>query len=79
MTNNMMFMLISLVRLIVFLYLRFGPGGTRTGELRDCDLNLEMLTASHTRWSGGMGYLWRGKWIRDEKFVSGRGEPSVGV
>ena len=38
-----------------------------------------MLTASHTRWSGGMGYLWRGKWIRDEKFVSGRGEPSVGV
>ena len=47
--------------------------------MRDCDLNLEMLTASHTRWSGGMGYLWRGKWIRDEKFVSGRGEPSVGV
>jgi hypothetical protein len=21
-----------------------------------------------------MGYLWRRKWIRDEKFVSGRGE-----
>jgi hypothetical protein len=28
----------------------------------------------HTRWSGEMGYLRKGKWIRDEKFVSGRGE-----
>jgi hypothetical protein len=26
------------------------------------------------RWSGGMGYLRRRKWIRDEIFVSGRGE-----
>ena len=24
---------------------------------------------THSRWSGGMGYLRRGKWIRDEKFV----------
>ncbi len=23
---------------------------------------------THTRWSGGMGYLRRVKWIRDEKF-----------
>jgi hypothetical protein len=30
-------------------------------------------TLGHTRWSGGMGYLRRGKWIRDERFVSGRG------
>jgi hypothetical protein len=29
---------------------------------------------THTRWSGGRGYLRRGKWIRNEKFVSGRGE-----
>ena len=28
----------------------------------------------HTRWSGGMEDLRREKWIRDEKFVSGRGE-----
>jgi len=31
----------------------------------------ESLT--HTRRSVGMGCLRRGKWIRDEKFVSGRG------
>ena len=30
---------------------------------------------AHTGWSGEMGYLRRGKWIRVEKFVSGRGEP----
>jgi hypothetical protein len=23
----------------------------------------------HTRWSGGLGYLRRGKWIRDERFI----------
>ena len=28
----------------------------------------------HTRWSGGMEDLRREKWIRDEKYVSGRGE-----
>jgi hypothetical protein len=26
---------------------------------------------SHTRWSGGRGYLRRGKWMGDERFVSG--------
>ncbi len=25
-------------------------------------------------WRGGMGYLRGGKWIRDDMFVSGRGE-----
>ncbi len=29
---------------------------------------------AHTRWSGGMGNLRRGKRIRDERFGSGRGE-----
>ena len=28
----------------------------------------------HNRWSGGMRYLRRGKWIRDETFVRGRGD-----
>ncbi len=28
----------------------------------------------HMRWSGGMRYISRGKWIRDEMFVSGRGK-----
>jgi hypothetical protein len=29
---------------------------------------------AHTRWSGGRGYRRRGKWIRGERFVSGKGE-----
>ena len=32
------------------------------------------MKASHTlRWSGGMAYLRRGKWMRGVKLVSGRG------
>ena len=47
--------------------------------MRAEELKLEGVKASHTlRWSGEMGYLRRGKWIRDERFVSGRGE-SVSV
>jgi len=29
---------------------------------------------THTGWRGGRGYLRRGKWIGDERFVSERGE-----
>ncbi len=31
----------------------------------------EILTIilTHTRWTGGMGHLRRGKWITDERFV----------
>ena len=39
---------------------------------RGTDVGGESLT--HTRWSGGRGYLRRGKWIRDEKCVIGRDE-----
>ena len=47
----------------------------RVYSLRDKSGGGESLT--HTRWSVGIGYLRRGKWIRDEKFVSGRGVSSV--
>ena len=33
-----------------------------------------MTQRAHTMWSGGMGYLRRGAWIRGEMFVSERGE-----
>ncbi len=40
----------------------------------DHPVNLEEVQVSYTRWSGGTGYIRRGKCIRDEMFVSGRGE-----
>jgi len=44
------------------------------GVVRDQKLKLEEVKASHTlRWSGGMGYLRRGKWMRDERVESGKG------
>ena len=44
------------------------------GLVRDQEVKLEEVKASQSRWSGGMGYLRREKWIRDKNFVSGRGE-----
>ncbi len=34
----------------------------------------EVKCHTYTRWRGEMGYLRRGKWIRDERFGSGKGE-----
>ena len=42
-------------------YINRGVGVMRGGE-----------SLPHTLWSGGIRYLRRGKWIRDEMFVSGR-------
>jgi hypothetical protein len=43
------------------------------GVVRDIELKLEDGEASHTqRWSGGRGYLRRGKWRGGESVVSGR-------
>jgi hypothetical protein len=44
-------------------YINRGVGVMRGGE-----------SLPHTLWSGGIRYLRRGKWIRDEMFVSGMGE-----
>ena len=45
----------------------------RCGEWqRDTTGGRRSLT--HTRWNGGRGYLRRGKWIGDKRFVSGTGQ-----
>jgi hypothetical protein len=46
--------------------------GCRFSERSSTEGGGEILT--HTRCSGGIGYLRSGKWIRDEKFMSERGE-----
>jgi hypothetical protein len=43
------------------------------GVVRDLKAKARGESLAHTRWSGGMGYLRRGKRIRDERFGSGRG------
>ena len=47
-----------------------GVGVVRDSRVRGTSGGCESLT--HTRWIGGMRYLRRGKWIRDEMFVSGK-------
>jgi hypothetical protein len=44
--------------------------GVTSESLRDTSGG-EILTIilTHTRWTGGMGHLRRGKWITDERFV----------
>jgi hypothetical protein len=42
--------------------------------VRDKELKPEDGEASHTRWSGVWGHLWRGKWMGGMRFVNGRGE-----
>ena len=37
-------------------------------------VKVEVNRHTHTRWRGGMGYLRRGKCIREERFGSGKGE-----
>jgi hypothetical protein len=54
--------------LVVSFFLSFRGGNNLTKKKENGK------SLSQSRWIGGWGYIRRGKWREDEKFVSGRGE-----